>query len=982
MERILLLLLCISFSVSAQLKEIPLAERAANSDFIIEGTVLSKRSFWNADRSMIYTGTVIQVFKVFKGEVSSENVEILTEGGVAVDKMIVVNPSLTLNKSDAGVFLCKYVKRFKLAPEDITAIPQFEVYASVQGFIKYDLNARTASDPFRKYSDIENEVYGTLLDKKYGSYKEIKSFEFFTQNVMAIGTISGFYPSSVSAGTGNVLTITGHGFGEVRDTGIVQFANASDGGATYVSALPSQYNFWSDTLIRVEVPASAGTGVIRVVPGNTITSAAELTVTYAHTNIEFDPGTGIIAYQTDLVSDNGTGGYTWRMNSRLDQNAPARQSIARAFSTWRCYSGVNWLIGSTTPINEATNDGVNVIAMDDLSLHAEGVGAICYSYWSGCASGATIIWFVSEIDLVLDERHNIAPYTWQYGPAAPSASEYDMESAVLRQLGIGHQLEYVNDTSAVMHYEFLPGKNKRILSVNDLAGADFVHTKSIDTNICGPAPMIGFVCNRAPTDITLTNASVDENNSPGTIIGLLGSVDPDAGNTFQYSLVTGTGDQDNTFFSIDNGNLKILVSADYELKNSYSVRIKTTDQGGLMFEKNLVITINNVNENPTDILLTPASVNENVNINTVVGLLTALDPDEGDVSTFSLAAGVGDEDNVSFYISGNELKISVSPDYEQISSYSIRIKTTDHRSLTFEEVFIITVNDVAEIISIQRTSAEYSSSGTVTFQVNFEGSITDVDVSDFSLTTTGVSGASLNGVTGSGATYLVSVNTGAGDGTIRLDLTNPTGITPNASSLYSEGEVYIIDKTAPSVVISSTASDPTNISPIVIEIDYSENVVSFTAFDVGVTGGTITDFSGGGSSYSVEVTPGGNGIVTVSVGSFAAQDIAGNYNSAAPLFSIEYKGSTTGVQTESGNSLLKIYPNPSTGSFFISFNSNGRRQTIKVMNAVSHAQFEYIIEQADGECQKLIDLSGFPKGIYFLTIESEEGIVSRKIIVE
>ena len=52
-----------------------------------------------------------------------------------------------------------------------------------------------------------------------------------------------------------------------------------------------------------------------------------------------------------------------------------------------------------------------------------------------------------------------------------------------------------------------------------------------------------------------------------------------------------------------------------------------------------------------------------------------------------------------------------------------------------------------------------------------------MDQSDFSLTTTGVSGAAITGLTGTGTTRTVTVGTGSGDGTIRLDLNNGgTGI--------------------------------------------------------------------------------------------------------------------------------------------------------------------------------------------------------------
>ena len=102
--------------------------------------------------------------------------------------------------------------------------------------------------------------------------------------------------------------------------------------------------------------------------------------------------------------------------------------------------------------------------------------------------------------------------------------------------------------------------------------------------------------NAAPTDIALSNASVAENQAANTTVGNLSSTDPDAGNTFTYSLVLGAGSTDNASFNISGGALRTSASFDFETKSSYSVRIRTTDQGNLTFEKVFVITVTNVNE--------------------------------------------------------------------------------------------------------------------------------------------------------------------------------------------------------------------------------------------------------------------------------------------------------------------------------------------------------------------------------------------------
>jgi flagellar hook-basal body complex protein FliE len=202
--------------------------------------------------------------------------------------------------------------------------------------------------------------------------------------------------------------------------------------------------------------------------------------------------------------------------------------------------------------------------------------------------------------------------------------------------------------------------------------------------------------NETPTNLALSATTVNENVPPNTVIGTFSSTDPDTGNTFTYSLVTGTGDTDNTAFSIVGNQLQINNSPDFETKNSYSIRVKTTDQGGLSFEKPLTIAVNNVNETPTNLALSASTVNENVPVNTVIGTFSTTDPDTGNNFTYSLIAGTGDTDNTAFSIVGNQLQINNSPDFETKNSYSIRVKTTDQGGLSFEKTLTIAVNNVNE----------------------------------------------------------------------------------------------------------------------------------------------------------------------------------------------------------------------------------------------------------------------------------------------
>src|SRR5207249_3309172 len=80
------------------------------------------------------------------------------------------------------------------------------------------------------------------------------------------------------------------------------------------------------------------------------------------------------------------------------------------------------------------------------------------------------------------------------------------------------------------------------------------------------------------------------------------------------------------------------------------------------------------------------------------------------------------------------------------------------------------------VLSINRVGATPSNASSVQFAVTFSENVSGVDLTDFGLLTTGVIGASKSSVTGSGASYIVTVNTGSGDGMIGLNVVDDDSI--------------------------------------------------------------------------------------------------------------------------------------------------------------------------------------------------------------
>jgi large repetitive protein len=202
--------------------------------------------------------------------------------------------------------------------------------------------------------------------------------------------------------------------------------------------------------------------------------------------------------------------------------------------------------------------------------------------------------------------------------------------------------------------------------------------------------------NEPPIQLNLSNSIIDENTLSNSLIGIFETIDPDANENFIYSLVTGTGDVDNNAFSIVNNELRINNSPDFESLSNYSIRVKTTDAAGLSLEKTFTIGINNLNEIPTQLNLSNSSINEGIPNNSLVGTLSSIDPDGENIFSYSLVAGEGDTDNSAFSLVNNELRIKNSPDFESLSNYSIRVKTTDAAGLNYEKAFAVKINNLDE----------------------------------------------------------------------------------------------------------------------------------------------------------------------------------------------------------------------------------------------------------------------------------------------
>jgi hypothetical protein len=138
-------------AVSAQdhfLSKIPLEQQVSVSDAIIEGKVVSTTSYWDKGRKNIYSVSIVDVSKVYKGG-TRQQIHLVTLGGtVGLEKQI-SHPSLDLSVHDFGVFI---TESFDLILEGYPrSTPLYRTIGVSQGFYRHDPHHGNITNPFVQF---------------------------------------------------------------------------------------------------------------------------------------------------------------------------------------------------------------------------------------------------------------------------------------------------------------------------------------------------------------------------------------------------------------------------------------------------------------------------------------------------------------------------------------------------------------------------------------------------------------------------------------------------------------------------------------------------------------------------------------------------------------------------------------------------------------------------------------------------------------
>jgi hypothetical protein len=207
--------------------------------------------------------------------------------------------------------------------------------------------------------------------------------------------------------------------------------------------------------------------------------------------------------------------------------------------------------------------------------------------------------------------------------------------------------------------------------------------------------------NQFPTDISLDANQIGENQPAGILIGNFTTTDDTTDQSmFHYSFVSGTGSTNNSLFNLSSGGvLKSKASYSYESTPTLSIRVRSTDPGGLYFEKAFTIFVNNVNEAPT---ITSASSTSGLTNKSFTFTIRATDPDATDTLTYHYGMDPAPTDDPShtlppdlnFVDNGNKTAtISGIPRSTGIFFVYITVKDSGSPELSDTQTLRITITD-------------------------------------------------------------------------------------------------------------------------------------------------------------------------------------------------------------------------------------------------------------------------------------------------
>jgi len=199
--------------------------------------------------------------------------------------------------------------------------------------------------------------------------------------------------------------------------------------------------------------------------------------------------------------------------------------------------------------------------------------------------------------------------------------------------------------------------------------------------------------------------------------------------------------------------------------------------------------------------------------------------------------------------------------------------------------FSIDYDITSPTVSISSAESVLTNESSFSVMTTFSEIVSGFGVSDLSLT----NAFAANLLTADSTVYTFDI-TPLTDGELTIDLLESM-LTDSAGNDNVAASQFTItyDSIFPSTTITSTENSPSNADNFPLTVSFGEEVRSFELLDIDISNGVATSFTTlDNITFTFDLAPSLEGIVSVSILADIAEDLAGNGNTAAIELEIEY----------------------------------------------------------------------------------------------
>ncbi|PID91733.1 MAG: hypothetical protein CSA96_06550 [Bacteroidetes bacterium] len=182
-------------------------------------------------------------------------------------------------------------------------------------------------------------------------------------------------------------------------------------------------------------------------------------------------------------------------------------------------------------------------------------------------------------------------------------------------------------------------------------------------------------------------------------------------------------------------------------------------------------------------------------------------------------------------------------------------------------------------------------------------------------------------------------------------------------------------------VISSSESESTSNNPLVVNFSFSYTASGLTTDGISAENATVSSINlissePDGSVYESLIVGNAKGEISLVVNANAVSE--GNFKS--DTFKIDYLTST-GPERPGEKASFRIYPNPSSGKFYIKGNHFDNEQ-IELSIYSASGVLSYRNSKLRSEDEIVLQLEGLEPGLYYLKVKDGDRILSAKMVLE